>query len=102
MHKPIKINFPKINYHALSNLPALLRNWLPDGVARNGEWVALNPTRADRKAGSFKINMGSGRWADFATGDRGSDVISLAAYLFRCSQSSAACQLAEHLGVAHD
>ena len=30
------------------------------------EYVALNPTRADKRAGSFKINLQTGRWADFA------------------------------------
>ena len=44
--------------------------------------MARNPTRPDRRPGSFKINLTTGRWADFATGDRGGDPVSLAAYLF--------------------
>jgi hypothetical protein len=36
----------------------------------------------DQNPGSFSINVRTGRWADFATGDKGGDVISLAAYLF--------------------
>ena len=43
------------------------------------EYVARNPTRADRRPGSFKINLRTGRWADFATGDKGGDPVSLAA-----------------------
>jgi len=31
-------------------------------------------------------NLGSGRWADFATPHRGGDVVSLVAYLFGLSQ----------------
>ena len=44
-------------------------------------YVALNPTRNDRRPGSFKINIRTGRWCDFATGDRGGDPVSLVAYL---------------------
>jgi len=95
------INFDAINAAARACLPALLSRWLPDGRIRNGEWVALNPTRNDRKPGSFTINVRSGKWADFATGDRGGDVISLVAYLSRCSQLDAARQLAGYLGVSH-
>jgi hypothetical protein len=31
--------------------------------------VALNPTRADRTIGSFKINLNTGMWKDFSTGE---------------------------------
>jgi hypothetical protein len=64
------------------------------------EWVACNPTRPDRHPGSFSINLASGRWADFATGDKGGDVVSLAAYLGHTGQAAAARHLAKMLGVA--
>ena len=48
---------------------------------------------------AFSINVKTGRWADFATGDKGGDVISLAAYIFRCRQIEAARTLAATLGV---
>ncbi len=73
------LSFEVVNKAALSELPRLLRRWLPDGRIRCDEYVALNPTRADRRPGSFKINLRTGRWADFATGDGGGDVISLGA-----------------------
>lgn len=95
------INFDGINASARACLPALLNGWLPEGYLRNGEWVALNPTRNDRRPGSFTINVRSGKWADFATGDSGGDVISLVAYLSHCSQKEAAIQLAGYLGVPH-
>jgi hypothetical protein len=44
-------------------------------------YVALNPTRNDRRPGSFKINIRMGRWCDFAAGDQGGDPVSLVAYL---------------------
>jgi hypothetical protein len=80
-------------------LPALLARWLPDGHREGVEYVALNPTRHDRHLGSFRINTRTGRWADFATGDRGGDPISLAAYLSDLKQCEAAEKLASMLGV---
>ena len=68
---------------------------------RGSEYVALNPTRADRRPGSFKVNIRTGRWADFSTGDKGGDPISLAAYLAGTGQAEAARNLAEMLGMSH-
>ena len=93
------IDFDGIRRVALSHLPLLLRRWLPDGRHVGREYVARNPTRVDRHAGSFKINLDTGRWADFATGDKGGDPISLAAYLNGCSQSEAARNLSQMFGV---
>src|SRR5207253_1161955 len=98
-----RIDFAQVNRAAIAVLPALLRRWLPDGLYRGREYVALNPTRADTRRGSFKIVIAgprAGVWADFATGDRGGDVVSLAAYLGRCSQSEAARQLLAMLGLS--
>jgi hypothetical protein len=100
MNRPL--DFGAINSAALAGLPSILRNWLPDGVIRGSEYIARNPTRFDRHPGSFKINMRTGRWADFSTGDRGGDVISLAAYLAGTGQAEAARNLADMLGVGDD
>jgi hypothetical protein len=94
-----RLNLKQINAAALAVLPALLTHWLPDGHRRGQEWVARNPRRADRRPGSFSINVATGRWADFATGDRGGDVISLAAYLAGTSQIDAAIRLGRMLGL---
>lgn len=94
-----RIDFHRINETALRSVEVILRRWLPEGMVVASEYVAKNPTRPDRKAGSFKINMTTGRWADFATGDRGGDITSLAAYLFDHSQAEAALRVAEMLGV---
>jgi hypothetical protein len=76
-----------------------MQRWLPHGRFEGSEWVATNPTRADSRRGSFKINVVTGCWADFATGDRGGDLISLASYLFKIRQGDAALKLAEALGL---
>ncbi len=94
------IKFAALNAVCLPLLPNMVAQWLPDGQLHRREWVALNPTRSDRRAGSFRINIDSGLWADFATDDRGSDPISLYAYINRLSQVAAARELATKLGVA--
>ena len=67
-----------------------IRDWLPNGREDNGEWVALNPTREDKTAGSFKVNLRTGAWIDNATDDRGGDAISLYAFLHQsqCAQAA--------------
>jgi hypothetical protein len=84
---------------ALRALPVILLRWLPDGKRQGREFVAKNPTRADRTPGSFRINVVTGKWSDFATGDRGGDPVSLAAYLFDLTQVEAARRVADMLGV---
>jgi hypothetical protein len=98
-HRP---DFSTINAAALPALPALCARWLPGGKRVGREYVSLNPTRADKRAGSFKVNLQTGQWADFATGDKGGDAVSLAAYLFGLRQSEAARRLADALGIAKD
>ena len=97
---PVYIDFPAVNAAALRELPMLVSRWLPAGRAEGREWTARNPRRADRREGSFRINLRTGRWADFATGDRGGDPVSLAAYLFGLKQGEAALRLASMLGVS--
>ena len=95
----LSIDFDKINRAALGRLPDLLFRWLPDGRKDGHEWVARNPRRADKRPGSFRVNMVTAKWADFATNDRGGDPVSLAAFLSGLSQIEAAKNLAEMLGV---
>lgn len=94
------IDFDRINSAAMAALPSLLSRWLPDGRRMGREWVARNPTRADQRPGSFRVNVDNGRWADFATGDKGGDPISLAAYLAGSGQAEAARALADMFGVS--
>ena len=94
-----RLDFPEINRAGLASLPVLLRRWLPDGRLVGREYEARNPTRVDRRPGSFKVNVRTGRWADFATGDAGGDVISLCAYLAGIGQAEAARSLADMLRV---
>jgi putative DNA primase/helicase len=93
-----RLNFPRIAEVALNRAECLVPAWLPHGKRHGHEWVALNPTRADAHAGSFSVNLRTGRWADFATGDKGGDLISLRAYLDGTGQLAGARKLQEGLG----
>ena len=92
-------DFERVAAAARRDAPAVLRRLLPHGRREGAEWVALNPTRADRHLGSFRVNTRSGCWAAFATGDKGGDLVSLVAYLHGCRQGEAARLLARMLGL---
>ena len=96
-----KVDFVALNQWAVKALPAILNRFLPGGVMRGQEYIARNLTRADRHLGSFKINMHTGCWADFATGDAGGDIISLIAYVQRIGQADAARLVQEMVGGGH-
>ncbi len=84
---------------ALSSIERILSHWLPDGKRNEHEYQALNPTRTDSKLGSFSINLNTGAWSDFATNDKGGDLVALVAYLEGVKQGEAAKLLAEFLGM---
>jgi hypothetical protein len=97
---PRRLNFAAVNRAALARLPELLARLLPGGRAVGAEWHAgsLRGERGD----SLRVRLRgrrAGVWCDFATGERGGDVIALAAGVWRVSQSEAARRLAALLGV---
>lgn len=87
-----RARFDLLNATLLPRLPTLVKQWLPTGRAAGVEWTALNPRRHDRRPGSFRVNLRSGRWADFATGEAGGDPVSLYAYLFTGGRQAAAAR----------
>lgn len=97
---PRRVAFKRIADEARLYADTLAGRWLPDGRREGAEWVALNPTRSDARPGSFKVNLATGRWSDFATGDAGGDLVSLAAYLFKIKQGDAAKRIADMLGIS--
>ena len=90
-------NFADINHTILTDYSRYIQQWLPGGRFEGSEYTAINPRRQDHKAGSFKINWRTGRWSDFATGDRGITPISLFAYLTGLPYAQAGFRLAETL-----
>lgn len=60
----------------------LARHLAPGGEEKAGVYTPLNPTRADRRPGSFVIwttRGTAGAWKDYATGEQG-DIIDLVGY----------------------
>jgi hypothetical protein len=93
-----KLDFDAINQAIDARLR--LPEWAPGGYWRGDEWIAPNPTRADRTPGSFTMNAAKGVWKDYATDEGGSDLVSLYAYLFHANdQGKAAKELADSHGV---
>lgn len=88
-----KIDFKHLNCQLIPYVLQLLEQLLPGGILENREYIVLNPTRPDKNLGSFRINVFTGKWADFATGDKGGDFVSLFAYVKRVSQREAALAL---------
>ncbi|EIR2875619.1 topoisomerase, partial [Salmonella enterica] len=84
---------------AAQSAEILVPEWLPEGKRQATEWVCRNPTRADRHAGSFSVSLVDGCWHDFATGDGGSDLVALGAYLWNVRQTDAARIVADRLGL---
>lgn len=91
--------FREVNEAARGQIRQLAERWLGTTRLSGDNLMALNPTRSDKTIGSFSINTRSGVWADFATGDKGGDIVSFYAYLHGTTQMEAACELAQVLGV---
>lgn len=94
-----RVDFELVNRTALAASERVCSAFLPDGKKEGPEWVAQNPTRSDRHKGSFKVNLNTGKWADFATSDRGGDLVSLVAFVSGLKQREAAIRLSEALGL---
>ena len=92
------IDFEGINQAAVRDYRSILRSLIPGGKFRGQEYVVKNPCRNDQHAGSFSISI-KGVWKDFATGEGGSDFISLCAWVRGIRQGEAARELAEKLGL---
>ena len=72
-----------------------IQSLLPGGKWQSSEYIVLNPTRSDSKAGSFSINGSNGKWSDFAVGEAGNDLIGLTAYV----KSITPLESCYHIGV---
>lgn len=95
-------SFADVKSAALNNIDRVLAHWLPNGKRVDGgkEYTAPNPTRTDKRAGSLKVNLSKGTWADFATGDKGGDLIDLVRYLVGGTDVEACNKLADLLSVS--
>ena len=96
------IDFQLIAAAALGSARRLLLDWVPGGEWSGDEYKPRNPTRDDKRPGSFVINAKTGKWIDNATNDAGWDLVSLYAYIRFVDQVEAAKIVAGLVGVIID
>ena len=92
------INFVRLADELLSRIDQLVPMWLPGGHRNGPEYECADLSGG--KGTSCKVNMKSGKWADFATDDHGGDLISLYAAINGVNNGKAARMLMEDLGWA--
>jgi predicted P-loop ATPase len=90
-----RIDFDSINARLLGDYLAILKEWFPNGKKIGPDWCV--GSLAGEPGESLKIHVRKGIWADFATGDKGSDPVSLYAAIHGIPQGEAA----KRLGGAH-
>jgi len=88
----VAINFEALATHLLASGDILLQNWFPAGKKQGREFMVGN--LSGEPGESLSINLKTGKWSDFATGETGGDLISLYAAKHGISQGDAA----RHLG----
>ena len=71
----MKLDFTGLAQRLLISSETLGPQWLPGGRRRGHEWVCGDLSGGEGT--SLSVNLLSGKWADFATSDRGGDLISL-------------------------
>lgn len=85
------IDFSGLAHSLLFRVRELCAEWLPGGKVIGNEYTCANINGGE--GSSFKVNLNTGKWADFAAGSKGGDLISLYAAIKGCSQIEAAKSL---------
>ncbi|MES2709764.1 MAG: hypothetical protein V4726_24415 [Verrucomicrobiota bacterium] len=85
------MNFKEVAILALARAESLVTQWLPGGKRAGAEWKCGSLQGEPGK--STSVNLTTGMWSDFATGDKGGDLISLLAAIRGCSQEAAAMEI---------
>jgi putative DNA primase/helicase len=91
------INFAALSDALLARAGTLVPMWLPGGAQRGQEYVCGS---VQGGAGtSCAVNLTSGKWADFASGEQGKDLVGLYAACHDLSMGKAALQVAREEGL---
>jgi len=94
------IDFVGLAQRLLSQSRTLLPQWFPAGKIRGHEFVVGDLAGAEGE--SLSININTGMWGDFSSGEKGGDLISLYAAMEGITQGEAARRLtADHTIAAH-
>lgn len=91
------IDFDAINAVLLGRARDLVPQWLPNGKSKGREWVTGDIH--DSEGDSLSVNLETGLWSDFATGEGGKDLIALHAARTGKSNPDAARELASLYGI---
>ena len=89
--------YAQVNGAALARYPGLLQAWFPAGHLAGSEFECGNLNGSAGK--SFKVNVNTGRWADFAANESGGDPIDLYAAANHLKNGDAALALGRELGI---
>lgn len=94
------IDFSGLAARLLASADTVVPGWFPNGKRRGSEWV-VGSLQGD-PGDSLSINLRTGVWMDFATGDKGADLINLYAGMRGIAQGEAAKELgAQHVNGHH-
>lgn len=89
------IRFGELAAALLQMADDLVPRWLPGGRLDGREYTCAD--LCGGPGGSTKVNLDSGKWADFQAGDAGADLLSLYKAIHRIgSMAEAALQICEH------
>jgi len=90
-----RIDFAELARRLLEDADHLVPLWLKGGRKQGHEWKCGDLT--GEPGDSCSVNLRTGAWADFATGDKGGDLVSLYAAIERLKPLEAAKRLIEEL-----
>lgn len=90
------IDYEGLNRSLLNRARDLFQSWYPNGRFEGKEFKIGN--RSGEVGGSLSIDINTGLWADFATGDKGGDIVSYYAYKEGLKQGEAATALSKEIG----
>lgn len=94
----MSIDFAALAARLLQRSRSLLEEWFPEGKLHGHEY-RVGSLRGE-PGESLGVNVETGAWKDFATGEAGGDLISLYAAIHGLKQPEAARALAERDGIA--
>jgi putative DNA primase/helicase len=98
---PLKIPFDAIAQTLLASAERWCSQWLPGGKRHGHEYQAAKTSQGGM-GDSLSVNLNTGVWSHFASGDGGADLISLFAYIEGKTQGDAAKDLMAQLGMTMD
>lgn len=90
------IDFPGLNNTLLERAFEFVSAWLPGGKRVGHEYVCADLNGGE--GGSCSVNLNNGRWSDFASGDKGGDLVALYAAIHNLGQPQAAREIMESMG----